>query len=81
MIEKTPLSAILSCNLIGDPYIALEHKWSDIYLIKTVRCQTVIIISDMRIPDLIYILHALHVTICMRRHQCYARLPMYYRMA
>ena len=35
----------------------------------------------MRIPDLIYILHALHVTICMRRHQCYAWLPMYYRMA
>ena len=29
----------------------------------------------MRIPDLIYILHALHVTICMRRHQCYPWLP------
>ena len=50
MIGQKPLLAIMSCNLIRHPYIALERlsisgrtfSQNDL---KNVRCQTVIIVS------------------------------------
>ena len=50
MIGQKPLLGILSCNLIGHPYITLERQcisgrtYSQNDL-ENVRCQTVIIIS------------------------------------
>ena len=50
MIRQKPLLGILSCNLIGHPYITLERQcisgrtYSQNDL-ENVRCQTVIIVS------------------------------------